>query len=107
MERVAFVLRIKPGALEEYRQRHAAIWPDMVAALEAAGARNYSIFLDQDELRLFAYLEADPDFAALVKRINADPVNMRWQRYMRDIMESEIDPRTEWAPRLDELFHMD
>ena len=50
-------MRLLPGAEAEYRQRHANVWPEMLAELRAAGAANYSIFLDGDDL--FGYLEVD------------------------------------------------
>ena len=107
MERVAFLLGIKPGNEQEYRRRHDEIWPDMVEALREAGAQNYSIFFDTDSTRLFAYLEADPDFATFRDRISADPVNARWQEYMKDIMDVTVDPAIGWPTRLQETFHMD
>ena len=61
MERVGFTMRLLPGQEAEYRRRHAAVWPEMLDALRAAGARDYSIFIHGDDL--FAYLEVD-DFAA-------------------------------------------
>jgi L-rhamnose mutarotase len=61
MERIGFSMRLLPGSEAEYRRRHAAVWPDLLADLRSAGARNYSIFLRGDDL--FAYLEVD-DFAA-------------------------------------------
>ena len=61
MERVGFTMRLLPGQEAEYRRRHAAVWPEMLDALRAAGARDYSIFLRGDDL--FAYLVVD-DFAA-------------------------------------------
>ena len=60
MERVGFTMRLLPGQEAEYRRRHAAVWPEMLDALRAAGARDYSIFIRGDDL--FAYLEVD-DFA--------------------------------------------
>ena len=38
MERVAFLLGIKPGNEAEYKRRHDEIWPEMVEALTQAGA---------------------------------------------------------------------
>ncbi|GAC1469496.1 MAG: L-rhamnose mutarotase [Chloroflexota bacterium] len=107
MERVAFLLGIQPGQEAEYKRRHDEIWPEMVSALTQAGARNYSIFFDTDGTRQFAYLETEPDFKTFVERIGADPVNARWQEYMRDIMNVEIDPSINWPVRLEEAFHMD
>jgi L-rhamnose mutarotase len=75
MERMAFRMRIKPGSEQEYRRRHDEIWPEMVAALRAAGFHNYSIFLDG--LILFAYFESE-NVRETLARITADPVNARW-----------------------------
>jgi L-rhamnose mutarotase len=33
--RVCFRLQLKPDRLEDYKQRHAHVWPEMLAALEA------------------------------------------------------------------------
>ncbi len=33
MERVAFVMRVKEGEEEEYRQRHQRVWPAVLAYL--------------------------------------------------------------------------
>jgi L-rhamnose mutarotase len=107
MERVAFLLGIKPGYEAEYKRRHDEIWPEMEEALRKAGARNYSIYFDTDPTRLFAYLEADPDFETFRDKISADPVNSRWQEYMKDIMDIAIDPSINWPTRLKEAFHMD
>ena len=37
MERVCFQLRVRADRLDEYRERHRAVWPEMLAALSAAG----------------------------------------------------------------------
>jgi L-rhamnose mutarotase len=107
MERVAFLLGVKAGGQAEYRRRHDEIWPEMIKALNDAGARNYSIFFDTDGLRMFAYLEADPDFRTFLQRIGPDPVNARWQEYMKDLMDFQVDPKTNFPIRLQEVFHID
>ncbi len=107
MERVAFLLGIKPGNEAEYKRRHDEIWPEMVEALTAAGARNYSIYFDTNGRRQFAYLEAEPDFKTFVGLITVDPVNARWQDYMKDIMDVTVDDAINWPVRLEEAFHME
>ena len=62
MERVCFLLRVKPERLDEYRARHRAVWEPMLSALRDTGWRNYSLFLRPDGL-LVGYLECD-DFVA-------------------------------------------
>ena len=50
MQRVCFLLKVRPDRLEEYRSRHRAVWPDMLAALRETGWHNYSLFLREDGL---------------------------------------------------------
>ena len=80
MERVCFLGRVRPDRLAEYRQRHAAVWPDMLEALRATGWANYSLFLTEDGL-LVGYLETD-DYAAAQRRMADTAVNERWQADM-------------------------
>jgi len=104
MERVGFTMRLLPGAEAEYRRRHAAVWPEMLDALRAAGARDYTIFLDGD--RLFAYLVVE-DFDAFRTSMAATKVNERWQADMAELIDPLTDPTTGFHRRLDEVFHLD
>lgn len=104
MERVAFVMRLKPGALDEYRRRHAAVWPEMLAELRAAGARNYSIFVRDEDL--FGYLEVE-DFERFRAHMNASSVNARWQAEMAALIDPLVDPATGFHQRLEEVFHLE
>ena len=105
MERVAFVLKVRADRLAEYKARHQAVWPDMLAALHATGWRNYSLFLRPDGL-LFGYLETD-DFAAALAGMAETDVNRRWQTEMSPFFEG-IDgrPADEGLLRLEEVFHL-
>jgi L-rhamnose mutarotase len=103
MERVGFTMRILPGQEAEYRRRHAAVWPEMLAALKAAGARDYSIYLRGRDL--FAYLVVD-DFAAFRAAMAASPVNARWQSEMAALIDPLTDPATGFHQRLEEIFHL-
>ena len=104
MERVGFTMRLLPGQEAEYRRRHAAVWPEMIAALKAAGCRDYSIFIRGDDL--FAYLVVD-DFAAFRASMAAHPVNDRWQAEMAALIDPLTDPTTGFHQRLEEIFHLD
>jgi len=44
MARYCFLLQVRPELLAEYRERHGAVWPDMLRALRETGWRNYSLF---------------------------------------------------------------
>jgi L-rhamnose mutarotase len=103
MERVGFTMRLLPGQESEYRRRHGAVWPEMLAALKAAGCRDYSIFIRGDDL--FAYLVVD-DFAAFRASMAASPVNARWQAEMAALIDPLTDPATGFHQRLEEIFHL-
>ena len=76
----------------------------MLDALRAAGARNYSIFLNGDEL--FAYLEVE-DFDAFRASMAATEVNDRWQAEMALLIDPLTDPETGFHRRLEEIFHLE
>jgi L-rhamnose mutarotase len=104
MERIAFAMKLLPGAEAEYRRRHASVWPEMLDALRAAGARNYSIFQHGDDL--FGVLEVE-DFDRFRTMMDEAPVNARWQADMAALIDPCIDPATEFHTRLDEVFRLD
>jgi L-rhamnose mutarotase len=99
MERVCFQLHVRPERMDEYRERHRAVWPEMLAALRAAGWSNYSLFLRPDGL-LIGYLETE-DFDAATAAMDAADVNTRWQAEMAPFFSQELS-----FERLEEVFHL-
>ncbi len=104
MQRIGFLMRLRPGAEAEYRRRHAAVWPEMLAELTAAGASNYSIFLRGDDL--FGYLEVE-ELRRFQDHMAASEVNARWQADMGDLIDPLTDPATGFHRQLDEVFHLE
>jgi L-rhamnose mutarotase len=106
MERVCFLAQVRPDRLAEYRDRHQAVWPEMLSALRAAGWRNYSLFLTEGGL-LVGYLET-ADYAAALAAMAATDVNRRWQEDMAPYF-ADLDgqPPDQGFRRIDELFHLD
>jgi L-rhamnose mutarotase len=106
MERVCFLLRIRPDRMQEYLQVHTEVWPEMLDALSAAGWRNYSLFLRPADGLVVGYLETD-DFAAAQAAMAATDVNRRWQAgmapYFQDLDGQRPD---EGLVRLQEYFHL-
>jgi L-rhamnose mutarotase len=100
MERVCFQLHVRPERMDEYRERHKAVWPEMLDALRRTGWKNYSLFLRPDGL-LIGYLETE-DFDAAVAAMEAEDVNTRWQAEMAPFFVTELE-----FERLDEVFHLD
>jgi L-rhamnose mutarotase len=56
MQRIGFLIRVKPHKLEEYLKLHSPIWPELAEALKAAGMRNYSLWLNRKDGTEFGYL---------------------------------------------------
>lgn len=105
MERVCFLLHVRPDRLDEYKARHREVWPEMLDALRATGWRNYSLFLREDGL-LVGYLECD-DFQASLEAMAAREVNSRWQADMAQFFELPRDERPDTGlERLEEVFHL-
>jgi L-rhamnose mutarotase len=104
-ERVCFQLQVKPERLAEYRERHAAVWPEMLRALAATGWRNYSLFARDDGL-LIGYLETD-DLAAALDGMAATDVNGRWQAEMAEFFVDLDLPPDQGFLRLTEVFNLD
>lgn len=104
MTRVCFQLQVDPGRLDEYRRRHAAVWPEMLREIEASGRRNYSLFLRPDGL-LIGYYETD-SAAASDAHLAASAVAARWERYMADLFVGDGGRADHAATPLDEVFHL-
>jgi L-rhamnose mutarotase len=100
MERVCFELRVRADRIDEYRERHQAVWPEMLAALRDAGWANYSLFLRGDGV-VIGYCETE-DFEAAQRAMEATEINARWQAEMAPLFERELS-----FDRLQEIFHLD
>jgi L-rhamnose mutarotase len=106
VRRVCFTLQVDPARLDEYRRRHAAVWPDMLAALRDAGWRDYSLFLRDDGL-LVGYFLTD-DLAAAQAAMEATDVNARWQAEMAPFFVDLPGGRPDRGLRvLDEVFNLE
>lgn len=105
MQRVCFLLQVKPEMLQEYKRRHREVWPEMLDALRATGWRNYSLFLRDDGL-LVGYCETD-DFAAAVAGMQDYEVNARWQAEMAPFFQSTGGAADKAMTPLEEVFHLE
>ncbi|MFC9770398.1 MULTISPECIES: L-rhamnose mutarotase [unclassified Pseudarthrobacter] len=103
--RVCFRSSIQPALIDEYKRRHAAVWPEMLLALKEAGWNNYSLFLADDGL-LVGYVECD-DFDAVRARMALTEVNARWQAEMASLFENTGQAPDEGFQVLEEVFNLD
>jgi L-rhamnose mutarotase len=88
-KQIAFRMNLFPGQAAEYRKRHDEIFPDLVAALKAAGISEYSIWLDPEANHLFGILTLSDDNT--IDKLPEQEVMKRWWAHMRDIMATDAD----------------
>ena len=103
LEKVAFTMRLHPGRAEEYRRRHDALPPDLVALLKEAGVSDYSIHLDPTTNTLFGVLWRRRDHG--MDALPDHPVMRRWWAAMADIMETHPSNEPVVTP-LEPMFHL-
>ncbi len=104
MKRHAFKMKLKPGVAAEYKKRHDEIWPELAAELRAAGVSDYSIFLDEETLTLFAVQKLSKKNSAA--DLPNSPIVRKWWDYMAPLMEVHPDNAPVAKP-LKEVFHLD
>jgi L-rhamnose mutarotase len=104
MIRKAFVMTLRPGQHEEYERRHNPIWPEMQATLKDHGVWDYSIFLDREADRLFAYAEIESEESW--QQIAQTEVCQKWWEHMKELMLTN-DDNSPATINMHEVFHLD
>jgi L-rhamnose mutarotase len=104
MIRNAFKMKLLPGFEHEYKKRHDEIWPELAEELAKAGVSDYSIFLDEETLTLFAVQKlADSHTSDMLPQT---AIVKKWWSYMADIMVCNPD-NSPVAIELKEVFHQE
>ncbi|WP_237690495.1 L-rhamnose mutarotase [Salegentibacter lacus] len=97
-------MKLLPGFQAEYKKRHNEIWPELSKLLSDRGIYDYSIFLDEETLILFAIQKVRP--GANLESLTEEPILRKWWKYMSDIMETNPDNSPVEKP-LKKVFHME
>lgn len=99
----AFRMKLKKGKVAEYRRRQQNLWPHLSRVLSHVGIYDYSIFLDEETLDVFAVLRFWPDHQ--IETLESHPVVQRWWKYMAAVLETGPDQRPKEWP-LDTAFRL-
>jgi L-rhamnose mutarotase len=100
--RRAFTLRLKPGALAEYKDRHDRIWPELVAEIERSGIGTMTAF--EADPMIFYYSEiTDPD---AWDRLWSTEIHDRWAEQFKPLIDFNPEGGVD-AGDLREIFHLD
>ena len=105
MKRVGFQFKVRPDRLEEYKEHHKQVWPEMLAALRQTGWHNYTLFMRNDGL-IFGYFETEESLATAQAKMAETDVNRRWQEFMSSFVDANARP-DETFVELEEYFHLD
>lgn len=107
MKRVGFVLQVRRGKIEEYKEHHKKVWPEMLDALRRNGWHNYSLFMRDDGL-LFGYFETPESFQAALAGMAKEEINQKWQEFMAPYFENLSGAHADQSMlELEEVFHLD
>jgi L-rhamnose mutarotase len=112
MKRYAMVIGLRADKLEEYKQLHAAVWPDVLRRIKQSHFQNYSIYvrrLDDGQHYLFSHFEyTGSDFEADMRAMAADETTQRWWAVCMPC-QIPLNSRApgEWWAGMEEVFHCD
>lgn len=112
MKRYGMVIGVCAEKIDEYKQLHAAVWPDVLKMIKQCNISNYSIYLrrlDSGDHYLFSYFEYHgTDFAADMAKMAADPTTQRWWSVCIPCQKPLEDRAAgEWWAGMEEVFHLD
>ena len=99
MIRRAFTMRLKSGALAEYKRHHDEIWPELVEEIERCGIATITTFERDPDLFLFSEI-SDPD--AWDKLWHSE-IHDRWAKVMEPYLAFRDDGIVDFS-ELREIF---
>ncbi|KAI5464517.1 rhamnose mutarotase [Mariannaea sp. PMI_226] len=112
-KRFAQIVKLKPEHLDEYRECHARVWPDVLAQIKECNITDYSIFFDDKTNILFAsFRYIGTDYAADMALMAANPRVREWWR-MTDAWQESMVPgavsseagEPSWWKPIEEVFY--
>lgn len=77
--RIAQIVRLKREHLQAYKDCHAAVWPAVLAEIKDSNITDYSIFLEEESMILFASFKyTGRDLDADMAKMKKNPEVQRW-----------------------------
>jgi L-rhamnose mutarotase len=105
MKRIGFQFKVRQDRLNEYKEQHKHVWPEMMDALRDAGWHHYTLFLRQDGL-VFGYFETEKSLGDAQAKMAAKEINTRWQEFMAPFTDADVRPDESFV-ELEEYFHLE
>ncbi|MEV3856352.1 L-rhamnose mutarotase [Streptomyces sp. NPDC050095] len=92
--RVALHTTVRADRVEEYEAAHREVPAELVAAIRAAGATQWTIWRSGTDL--FHVLECE-DYARMLAELEKLPVNIAWQARMGELLDVSHDYSSDGA----------
>jgi len=112
--RIAQIIRLKPESLQAYKDCHKAAWPAVLKQIKDCNIIDYSIFLDEESMILFASFKyTGSDFDADMENMRANPEVRKWWQMTDSMQESLVEGATgstgqkPWWKNLEEVFRFE
>ena len=81
-------ITLRPGVEAEYERRHDEIWPEMVAALHAAGFSEMRLFRHEQTVSIYSVAHPDADTAWA--RLRETDINTRWDEAGKHLLAQPV-----------------
>jgi len=107
MRRFGMVIRLKPDKVEEYKELHRNVWPEVLKTIKECHIQNYTIFYKDGYL--FSYYEYTGDnYEKDMEKMAADPITQKWWALCKPCQEPlKTRKEGEWWAEMEEVFHLD
>jgi len=109
MKRYCLALDLKDDAalIEEYKEYHRAVWPEIKESIVSSGIVDMQIYLLGN--RLFMIMETEDSFSFEAKATAdaANPVVQRWEELMWKFQQAlpQAKPGEKWM-RMEQIFSL-
>ena len=110
-KRIGQIIRLKRESLQAYKDCHAAAWPAVLKQIKDCNISDYSIFLDEQSMVLFATMKwSGTNFDEDMEKMRANPEVRKWWEMTDSMQETLVegsqgstDPKGWWRD-LEEVF---
>ena len=104
---LALDLKNDPDIIQEYKQFHQNVWPEIIESITSSGIKNLDIYSVQD--RLFMIIEAEDSFSFEEKsKLDAsNPKVQEWEELMWKFQKAlpGAQPGKKWM-LMDKIFEL-
>ncbi|PWJ48955.1 L-rhamnose mutarotase [Faecalicatena contorta] len=98
--------RLKAEKIQEYKELHAAVWPDVLKKIKDCCLENYSIFIKED--LVFAYFEyTGNNYEMDMRRMAEDVMTQKWWKLTKPCFTKlNVNSNEPFYENMESIFHL-